>query len=60
MAIADVFDAVSENRCYRASMPMDQCSDIIRQGAGQDFYSLPAKVFLDIRPQVEAIHAQVA
>ena len=55
MAIADVFDAVSENRCYRASMR----SDIIRQGAGQDFDSLPAKVFLDIRPQVEAIHAQV-
>lgn len=59
MAIADVFDAVSENRCYRASMPIDQCSDIIRQDAGQDFDSLPAKVFLDIRPQVEAIHAQV-
>ena len=59
MAVADVFDAVSENRRYRASMPIDQCSDIIRQGAGQDFDSLPAKVFLDIRPQVEAIHAQV-
>ena len=60
MAIADAFDAVSENRCYRASMPIDQCSDIIRQGAGQDFAPLLAEVFLDIRPQVEAIHAQVA
>lgn len=59
MAIADVFDAVSENRCYRAAMPMDQCFDIIRQGAGQDFDPLLAQVFLDIRPQVEAIHAQV-
>lgn len=59
MTIADVFDAVSENRCYRASMPIDQCFDITRQGAGQDFDSLPAKVFLDIRPQVEAIHAQL-
>ena len=59
MAIADVFDAVSENRCYRASMPIDQCSDIIRQGAGQDFAPLLAEVFLDIRPQVEAIRTQV-
>lgn len=59
MAIADVFDAVSENRCYRAAMPMEQCFDIIRQGAGQDFDPLLAEVFLDIRPQVEAIHARV-
>ena len=59
MAIADVFDSVSENRCYRAAMPMDQCFDIILQGAGQDFDPLLAEVFLDIRPQVEAIHAQV-
>ena len=59
MAIADVFDAVSENRCYRAAMPMDQCFDIILQGAGQDFDPLLAEVFLEIRPQVEAIHAQL-
>ena len=59
MAIADVFDAVSENRCYRAAMPMDQCFDIIRQGAGQDFDSQLVQVFLDIRPQVEAIRTQV-
>ena len=59
MAIADVFDAVSENRCCRAAVPMEQCVDIIRQGAGQDFDPLLAEVFLDIRPQVEAIHTQV-
>ena len=57
MAIADVFDAVSETRCYRPAMPIDQCFDIIRKGAGQDFDPLLAQVFLDIRPQVEAIHA---
>ena len=50
---------MSENRCYRAAMPMGQCFDIIRQGAGQDFDPLLAEVFLDIRPQVEAIHAKV-
>ena len=59
MAIADVFDAVSETRCYRPAMPLNQCFDIIRQGAGKDFDPLLAEVFLDIRPQVEAIHAQV-
>ena len=59
MAIADVFDAVSETRCYRATMPMEQCFAIIRQGTGQDFDPLLAQVFLDTRPQVESIHAQV-
>lgn len=52
MAIADVFDAVSENRCYRAAMPMDQCFDIIRDGSGRDFEPILAEAFLDMREKV--------
>lgn len=53
MAIADVFDALSEDRCYRPAMPLDDCFAIIGEGLGRDFDPLLARVFLEIRPQVE-------
>ena len=56
MAIADVFDAVSEKRCYRDAMPLDKCFQIIREGSGQDFDPMLAEVFLDIRDEVEKVH----
>ncbi len=58
MAIADVFDAVSEKRCYREAMPLEKCFDIIRYGSGQDFEPLLAEVFLDIRDAVEQVHRE--
>ena len=60
MAVADVFDAVSEKRCYREAMPMDKCFEIIEQGSGQDFDPLIAEIFLDIRDRVEAVHREFA
>ena len=60
MAVADVFDAVSEKRCYRDAMPLDKCFDIIRQGSGEDFDPQIAEVFLDIRSEVEKVHSQFA
>lgn len=56
MAIADVFDAVSEKRCYRDAMPLDKCFDIILEGSGRDFDPIMVEVFLDIRAKVEQIH----
>lgn len=52
MAIADVFDAVSEKRCYRDAMPLDTCFDIIFEGSGRDFDPVLAEVFLDIKDKV--------
>lgn len=57
MAIADVFDAVSQNRCYRKAMPLEQCFDIISEGSGQDFDPVLAEVFLDIRDQVNQVYS---
>lgn len=48
-------DAVSENRCYRAAMPLEQCFDIIAEGSGQDFDPILTEVFLDIRDKVKEI-----
>ncbi|MCI5893476.1 MAG: HD-GYP domain-containing protein, partial [Clostridiales bacterium] len=56
MAIADVFDAVSEKRCYRDSMPLDKCFEIIKNGIGSDFEPILAEVFLDIRPKVVDVY----
>lgn len=57
MAVADVFDAVSEKRCYRDAMPMDKCFEIIESGSGQDFDPLIAEIFIEISDKVEKVHS---
>lgn len=53
MAISDVFDALSEKRCYRDALPLDVCFNIIKEGSGIDFDPLLVSVFLAIRDKVE-------
>ena len=60
MAVADVFDAVSEKRCYRDAMPMDKCFDIIKKGSGEAFDPVVADTFVAIRSKVEKLHAEFA
>ena len=59
MAVADVFDAVSQKRCYRDAMPLEQCFEIISQGRGTDFEPLLVDIFLDIRSKVEKVYSEV-
>lgn len=56
MAVADVFDAVSEKRCYRDAMPLDKCFKIIEEGRGTDFDPIIVDAFLGIRDKIEQIH----
>lgn len=56
MAVADVFDAISEKRCYREAMPLEKCFQIIAEGSGTDFDPIIAETFIDIREKVEQIH----
>lgn len=58
MAVADVFDAISEKRCYRDAMPMDKCFEIIEKGSGEDFDPMIAEIFLSVRDKVEDVHKQ--
>ena len=58
VAVADVFDAVSQDRCYRDAMSLDESFAIIEQGAGTQFDPLIAKVFLQLRDKVEAVFYQ--
>ena len=52
MAIADVFDAVSQRRCYRDALPVEECFSIIERGSGADFDPDIARVFLSARDEV--------
>lgn len=59
MAVADVFDAVSEKRCYKEAIPLERCFAIIGEGSGRDFDPTIADVFLEIRDKVERIHEKI-
>ncbi len=60
MAVADVFDAVSEKRCYRDAMSLEQSFDIIKQGSGVLFDPSIASTFLSIKDRVEQVHSEFA
>ena len=55
MAVADVFDAVSEKRCYRDAMPLEASFAIIREGSGRDFDPMLAEIFLELHDEVAKI-----
>ena len=56
MAVADVFDALVEKRCYKDEMTLDQGFEIIRKEAGESFDPAIVKVFLEAKEQVKEIH----
>ena len=47
MAIADVFDALVSERCYKKAMPPERAFEIIREEAGTQFDPNLAQVFLN-------------
>ena len=59
MAIADVFDAISQKRCYRDAMPLDKCFEIIKNGRENDFDPLLVDIFVEIRPKVEKVYESI-
>lgn len=59
MAVADVFDAVSQNRCYRKAMTLDESFDIIEKGIGTDFDPVVADCFLKSRKEVEEVYQKL-
>ena len=55
MAVADVFDAISQKRCYRDAMPLDKCFQIIAEGSGKDFDPEVVNAFFAVREEAERI-----
>lgn len=57
-AVADVFDALSSHRVYKAAYPIDKCVSIIRQGRGTHFDPDVVDCFLEAIPEVLLIRAE--
>ena len=53
MAVADVYDAVTDNRCYRQGLSHEQTRQIIVSGAGTHFDPRLVDAFLEIETQFE-------
>ena len=47
MAVADVFDALISERCYKKAMPPEEAYRVIQEGAGSHFDPRIAAVFLN-------------
>lgn len=52
MSIADVFDALSQDRCYRKALPLETCFQMIQNGRGTDFDPILVDVFLSIKDKI--------
>ena len=52
MAIADVFDALTSARPYKAEWPVEQAVDYLRQQRGTHFQPELVDLFLERLPQV--------
>ena len=50
MAIADVFDALVSERCYKKAMPVDKALATIRLESGSHFDPKLAEIFLKYYP----------
>lgn len=60
MAVADVFDAVSQKRCYRDAIPLDECFSIIEKGRGTDFEPILVDVFLGMKDPIRQTMDEIA
>lgn len=60
VAVCDVYDALVNDRVYRAAMPEDQALAIIKQGRGSHFDPAILDLFLQLLPQFRAIRERIA
>lgn len=56
MAFADVFDALVSRRCYKEAFSYDVAFNIIRESLGTQFDPELGEIFLECRPQLEALY----
>lgn len=58
MAIADVYDALVSERCYKAPMAFGEAFDTIECSMGAQFDPDLNRYFTDCRPQIEAFYTK--
>ena len=55
MAIADVFDALVSDRCYKKAIPVEEAFNIIEESRGTHFEGILVDVFLEMKEEVKRI-----
>ena len=56
MAIADVYDALVSERCYKAPMSLDEAFETIERSMGSQFDADLNVYFIQCRPEIEALY----
>ena len=56
MALADVFDALVSERCYKKKLSYDEAFEIIEESLGTHFDPELGRVFIKCRPELEAYY----
>lgn len=59
MAVADVFDALVSERCYKKAFSFDEAMDIIKKDAGSHFDPNVAEAFLQSRERVSEVMERI-
>ncbi len=55
MAVADVYDALKEPRCYKEAFPLEEVYEIMQDDAGSHFDPAIIKAFMEIREEIEKL-----
>ena len=58
VALADVYDALTNKRCYKPAFDLDTSTDIITKSSGSHFDPDVVRGFLRIRDEFESIHRE--
>ena len=58
MAIADVYDALVSERCYKPAYSFEKAFEIIQEGMGRHFDPMLNKYFLACREKIEAYYKE--
>ena len=58
MALADVFDALVSKRCYKEAFSYDKAFCIIEESLGEHFDPELGRIFVECRPELEALYDQ--
>lgn len=59
MALADVFDALVSKRCYKEAYSYEKAFSIIENSIGTHFDPKLGRIFLECRPELEALYDSV-
>ena len=60
MAVADVFDAIVSQRCYKGAMSIDEAYDLISRDSGTHFDPVVVEIFLEARDAITEVAQEFA